>query len=97
MLGFFLFRPRTRFARSDLVFLAWPVAWLAYTLVRGAVSHPRFQIEKGKYADVPYDFLDADKYGAGRVSVNALAVTVLMFGIAAVYERFSNRTLDETA
>lgn len=92
VLGFFLFVPRTRFAKGDLVFVAWPVVWLAYTLIRGAVSHPRFLIEKGTYADVPYDFLDADTYGAGRVTVNALAVTLLIVGLAALYVRFSSRS-----
>lgn len=92
MLGFFLFRPRTRFAKSDLVFIAWPIAWLAYTLIRGEASHPRFQIEKGKFSDVPYGFLDADLHGVGVVAASALVVTLLLLGVAGLYVRFSNRS-----
>jgi hypothetical protein len=32
VLGFLLFRPRTRFDRSALWFLVWPLAWLGSTL-----------------------------------------------------------------
>lgn len=91
ILGFFLFTPRTRFAWRDLVFVAWPVAWLAYTLIRGEAVHPAFQIEDGVFSDVPYGFLDANIHGVGGVTVSALVVTALMLGIAALYVRFSSR------
>ena len=91
ILGFFLFTPRTRFAIRDLAFLAWPVAWLAYTLIRGEAVHPTFQIEKGKTSDVPYGFLDADLHGAGGVAIASVVVTAMMVGIAYVYVRFSTR------
>lgn len=91
MLGFFLFTPRTRFARSDLAFIAWPIAWLAYTLIRGGVSDPGFPGANGTTSSYPYDFLDVDGHGAGGVTVAALVVTVLMLGIAALYVRFSRR------
>ncbi len=93
MLGFFLFTPRTRFAWRALAFVAWPVAWLAYTLIRGEAVHPRFQIKKGVYSDVPYGFLDANIHGVGGVVVNSIGVTVLMLGIAALYVKFSSREI----
>lgn len=96
MLGFFLFTPRTRFARSDLVFVAWPIVWLGYTLVRGGVSNPGFAGAHGSRADYPYDFLDVDTYGYGQVSLNAVLVTVVVLGIAGLYVRFSSRKVGDT-
>lgn len=96
MLGFFLFRPRTRFARDDLVFVVWPIVWLVYTLIRGRVSSPNFSGANGATSAYPYDFLDVDTYGAGRVTLNAVAITLLMLGIAALYVRFSRRLVSET-
>ena len=95
MLGFFLFRPRTRFARSDLMFVAWPIAWLAYTLIRGSISNPGFVGANGASSAYPYDFLNVDTYGAGRVTLNAVVITLLMIGIAALYVRFSRRSVSQ--
>lgn len=96
MLGFFFFVPRTRFARSDLVFIAWPIVWLAYTLVRGGTGNPSFAGPDNTKSAYPYDFLDVDKHGGGQVALNAVAVTFLMLGVAALYVRLSNRSVSET-
>ena len=53
VIGWVAFGPRDRVRRSDLLpSLAFPVLWLAYTLVRGAVT--------GFY---PYPFVDAAGLG----------------------------------
>jgi len=54
--------------RQSLVWLVYPLAWLAYTLVRGAVV--------GWY---PYPFLDPAN--GGYASVAAYVVAILVFGI----------------
>ena len=72
VLGWLLFGPRPRIDRATILAAAvWPAAWLAYTLVHGAVS---------KW--YPYPFVDAVTHGYGRVLVNVLGVLVV-FGLAA--------------
>jgi hypothetical protein len=62
--------PRHRLPwRVALVWLCYPAAWFAYTLVRGSVV--------GWY---PYPFVDVAAHGYGRVFLNAL---VLLVGFAA--------------
>ena len=91
VLGFFLFTPRTRFARTDFVFIVWPLFWLGYTLIRAGSGTPGYDLGHGKKSYVPYEFLDIQRYGAGRVSINALGVTVLILVLAWLYSQFSSR------
>ena len=72
-------RPRAPW-RDALLALAWPVAWLAWTLVVGAAT--------GWY---PYPFLDVGAEGAGSVAVTCLGVTVLFLALAAVLSRLDER------
>lgn len=58
-------------ARDALLWLAYPLAWTALTMVRGAVD--------GWY---PYPFLDPANGGYGQVLVTAIAITVGFFVIA---------------
>lgn len=92
ILGFVLFRPRTRFARSDMVWIVWPLWWLGYTLIRAGVSTPDFVIADGQHSYVPYGFLDIQRHGAGYVILSAIIVTVLLVGISWLYTKFSGRT-----
>lgn len=64
-------RPRVD-RRAALGALAWPVAWLAVTLVVGAVS--------GWY---PYPFLDHREDGVAAVVVVCLAITVFFVALLA--------------
>ncbi len=65
--GWLLFGPRPRVPlEAAVTTFCWPVAWLAYTLVRGAVT--------GFY---PYPFLDVQRVGAGSVASMSIAVTFL--------------------
>jgi hypothetical protein len=73
--GWFVFGPWPRIDRATLIRqLAWPVAYLAYVLVLGAIS--------GWY---PYPFITATKLGYARVLLNAVLVTLLLLAVAAVY------------
>lgn len=72
VLGWLLFGPRPRVDRRTLAWsLAFPLAWLAYTLIRGAVVH-----------EYPYPFVDVDELGYARVLVNCLGVTLLFLALA---------------
>lgn len=72
VLGWFFFGPRGAVGRRAVVgALAFPIAWLAFTLVRGAVV--------GFW---PYPFLNVDVLGLGAVLVNCVLVAALFTGLA---------------
>ena len=73
--GWLAFGPRRRCdARTALWALAWPLAWLAYTLLHGYVT--------GWY---PYPFIDVTRHGYGGVALNSLAVTAVLAVMIAVF------------
>jgi hypothetical protein len=75
VVGWLAFGPRPRVNRRTVAWsLLFPVLWLAYTLVRGAIW--------GWY---PYPFLDVSTHGYGRVVINALLVTVILGLVAALF------------
>ena len=81
VVGWLLAGPRPRAPwRDALTALAWPVAWLAWTLVVGAVT--------GWY---PYPFLDVGAEGAGSVAVTCVGVTVLFLALAGVLSWLDRR------
>ena len=97
VLGFLLFRPRTTLDRSALWFLVWPLVWLAYTLVRAAVSDPSYAVTSDRRADVPYDFLDIDRHGGWAVALASLVVLALALGLAWGYLKLSRSLIDVNA
>jgi hypothetical protein len=75
VIGWLLFGPWPRLDRRSLgLMIIWPVSYLVYVLLYGAIS--------GWY---PYPFLDVDEHGIARVLINSLGVTVLLLGLAALY------------
>ncbi|MGH8775679.1 MAG: Pr6Pr family membrane protein [Jiangellaceae bacterium] len=67
LVGWLAFGPRPRIdMRTIAVSILLPVAWLAYTLVHGAVSDW-----------YPYPFVDMAEHGYGRVLLNCLGVAVV--------------------
>jgi hypothetical protein len=72
-------RPRVRWNTVAWAF-AWPVAWVAYTFVRGALT--------GWY---PYPFLDVAAVGYARALVATAVVLVLGLLVALVLKRFDRR------
>lgn len=74
VLGWLLFGPRPRVTlRVVLLGLVYPLGWLAYTLLVGALS--------GWY---PYPFLDVGARGAASVAVASLGVALLVFALSAL-------------
>lgn len=74
VIGWVVFGPRHRVRRSDLLpALGFPVAWLVYTLIRGAIVDW-----------YPYPFLDAAERGYGSVALTCLGIAVLFVALAAL-------------
>ena len=70
--GWLAFGPRDRVDRADLLaFLAIPVVWLTYTLIRGAIV--------GWY---PYPFIDVGQHGYAVVGAICMAISALMMAFA---------------
>jgi hypothetical protein len=75
VLGWLAFGPRPRVDRQTVAWsLAWPVAWLGYTLLHGHAS--------GWY---PYPFIDVTAHGYAVVAMNSLLVTVVLAVMAAAF------------
>jgi hypothetical protein len=76
VLGWLLFGPRGLVtARTVVLALAYPLAWLAFTLVRGAII-----------TWYPYPFLLVPTLGYAQVALNSMLITALFLALAsAVY------------
>ncbi len=74
LVGWLMFGPRPRMTLSTVSWsLVWPVAWLVYTLIVGAITHW-----------YPYPFLDVAVRGMGPVLVTCGAVTLVFLIFAAL-------------
>ncbi len=72
MLGWVVDPPRQLISfRRSLWWLSFPLAWLAFTMVRGAID--------GRY---PYPFLDPANGGYGTVSAYVVAITLLFVAVS---------------
>jgi hypothetical protein len=73
--GWLLVGPRPRISCRVIAWsMLFPVAWLAYTLIRGAI-----------WAWYPYPFLDVPAHGYGPVVLNCLLVTAVLVLVAGVF------------
>lgn len=73
ILGWLLFGPRRLITWRTLgLSVVYPILWVVFTLVRGAIGHW-----------YPYPFIDAGQLGYGRVTLNVLAVTAGFLLLAA--------------
>ena len=67
------FAPHGALRAKDVAWwLLFPAAFLAYTMVRGAMAH-----------EWPYPFLDVGTFGAARVATSAAAVLAVLLGVGA--------------
>ncbi|MQA81400.1 MAG: hypothetical protein GEV10_23440 [Streptosporangiales bacterium] len=81
LVGWLLFGPRPRVAWSTIAWaFVWPLAWILYTFVHGAVT--------GWY---PYPFLDVDALGYLVVVRNVAGVVVLTAVLAAAVKAVDAR------
>jgi len=83
VVGWLVFGPRRLTSgRLALWSLVFPVAWLGFTLIRGAVVHW-----------YPYPFIDVTALGYGGALLNCAWVSLLLLGLAAGATRL-DRLLD---
>jgi hypothetical protein len=76
VVGWAVFGPRPRVTARDLgLALAWPLAWLAWTLVVGGLTDW-----------YPYPFLDHREDGVGEVVVVSIGITVLFVALLALVD-----------
>ncbi|WP_152631088.1 Pr6Pr family membrane protein [Agreia bicolorata] len=73
--------------RALRVVMIYPVAWLAYSLMRGAVSN-------GIY---PYPFLDPATAGWGSVIIYIVALSCVLVGLGSLAVLFSRRRVRAAA
>ncbi|MGI8411933.1 MAG: Pr6Pr family membrane protein, partial [Solirubrobacteraceae bacterium] len=66
--------------------LIFPIGWLAFTLIRGAIAHW-----------YPYPFIDVTQLGYGRAAVNCIWVALLTLGLAASAAVLGPRSFVEAA
>jgi hypothetical protein len=85
VIGFLLVGPRLPFRGRDMVFTAWPVAWLVYTLIRGAVFEVEFVGLGQAPSHYPYRFLDFDRVPAWEVALSIALITALIVGVGLLY------------
>jgi hypothetical protein len=72
VIGWLAFGPRGAIsARISWLSLAFPVAWVTFTLIRGAAV--------GFY---PYPFIDVTVIGYGKAALNCMWVSLLLLGLA---------------
>lgn len=88
VLGWLIFAPRVLEWRTVWWSLAYPLVWLVFTLIRGAID--------GYY---PYPFVNADDLGYGQVALNCLLIGVFFVVLASgaqVADRRLTRVPGET-
>ena len=72
VVGWLLIGPRgLTSARVAWLSLLFPLLWIAFTLIRGAVWHW-----------YPYPFIDVTMLGYGKVALNCLWIALLLLGLA---------------
>ncbi len=85
LVGFLVVEPRQSFRWSDLAFLGWPVAWLVYTMIRGAFFDPRFTGFAPKPSNYPYPFLDPSQAPLAEIIGSIAFVFVLLLAVGVAY------------
>ena len=96
VIGFVFVGPRLAFQHRDMVFLVWPVLWLVYTMVRGAVADPVFQGLGEAPSHYPYRFLDVDAVSTAEVVGSIVVITIVLVGLGFGYLH-AERWLDARA
>jgi hypothetical protein len=94
VVGFVLIGPSTRYVRRDVWFMAWPVTYLVYTMVRGAVFHPEFTGFSQAPSHYPYEFLDIDRVPMIEVIGSIVVVAALLVAVGSAYIGASRHLAD---
>lgn len=94
VIGFLWVEPRLRLRWRDMAFLGWPVAWLVYTMLRGAIARPEFTGFGEAPSHYPYEFLDINRIPLTEVVVAIIIIAVLLSAIGAAYIGLDRRRSD---
>ena len=88
LVGWLMFGPRGQVTRRVAgLCVTFPLAWLAYTLIRGELVDDRFG-----HPFYPYPFLDVAELGYGNVAVS-IALIAALFAVLALLGRVLDRRL----
>ena len=88
LVGWLVFGPRGQVTRRVAgLSVTFPLAWLAYTLIRGELVDDRFG-----HPFYPYPFLDVAELGYGKVAVS-IALVAALFTVLALLGRVLDRRL----
>jgi hypothetical protein len=96
VLGFVVIGPRARFDGKDMVFLVWPVCWLLYTMLRGALLKPVFSGFGQTPSHYPYSFLNVGHVPIAEVIGSILVITVMLIALGLAYI-YGDRWLERLA
>lgn len=93
VLGFIFVGPRLGLKWRDMWFMAWPVAWVIYTMTRGAVFHPVFNGFTEYASQYPYGFLDVNRVPLSEVIGSIIIIALLITAVGSAYI-WGDRRLD---
>lgn len=93
VIGFIVIGPRVNLKWKDMAFMAWPTAWLVYTMVRGEFFHPQFSGFGEGVSHYPYGFLDVSQTSLGYVIGSITIIALLVAGLGALYIRLDRHLL----
>lgn len=85
VVGFVFVEPKLSYRWRDLWFLAWPVLWLIYTMIRGAYFHPQFTGFAPEPSNYPYPFLDITKTPLTEIIGAIAIVSVLLAAVGCAF------------
>jgi hypothetical protein len=71
-----------------MAYLAWPIGWLIYTMLRGAIVKPEFIGFGEPPSHYPYRFLDVDRSPTVEVVGSIVIIAVALIGLGLCYIRF---------
>lgn len=91
VLGFLLVEPKHSFKWRDFWFMAWPFAWLVYTMVRAVVFHPLFTGFTAVPSNYPYEFLDVGRTPAIEVAGSIGLVVLILSAFGALFIAYDRR------
>ncbi len=85
VVGYFFFESRQSFRWRDFLFLAWPIAWLGYTMIRGAFFDPQFTGFTTVPSKYPYEFLDVTRVPMSEVVLSITLVAAIIIAVGVMY------------
>ena len=85
IVGFVFIGPRLQLRMADLAFMVWPILWIVYTLIRGALVGPEFTSFSHGTSHYPYGFLDVDNSPLPIVVMSVVAVALALLGVGLAF------------